>query len=125
VWALLSDGATWSRWARSRGSGFDRGGEPPPHGVGAIRSFGTGPIRTREEVVAFEPPQRLSYVLLSGLPVRGYRADVTLEPDGPGTHITWNSSWERARPGVAWILRTAVRDVARAMAREAGRRSQP
>ena len=47
------------------------------------------------EVVAFEPPTHLAYVLRKGLPIQGYRADVTLAPTpSGGTDITWASTWD-------------------------------
>jgi Polyketide cyclase / dehydrase and lipid transport len=118
VWALLEDGTTWSDWARFTHSSYEREGEGR-HGIGAIRSFGTGPVRTREEVVAHDAPDHLGYRLLSGLPVKGYRADVRLAADGDGTRITWASSWGSAPPGMAWFLRRTVGGVARSLARGA------
>lgn len=118
VWALLADGTTWSDWARFTRSSYEQEGEGR-HGVGAIRAFGTGPITSREKVVAFEAPRHLGYEVLSGIPVTGYRADVTLEPDGEGTRITWVSSWTKAPPGMGWFLRRTVGDVARSLARGA------
>jgi hypothetical protein len=118
VWARLADAEGWSTWARFSRSSYEREGEGR-HGVGAIRVFGTGPIRSREEVVAFEPPRHLGYTLLSGLPVRGYRADVLLRPDGEGTLVRWSSTWDSAWPGMGWFMRRAVGDVAKALARAA------
>src|SRR6185437_10484046 len=34
------------------------------------------------------------YTVVAGIPVRNYRADVTLTPDGDGTHIRWEASWD-------------------------------
>ncbi len=120
VWALLADATTWSTWARFTRSGYEAEGEDT-HGVGAIRSFGVGPIRSRERVVAYAPPQHLAYELVSGLPVKGYRADVTLRPDGDGTAITWASTWTAAWPGLGWFLRRTVDDIATSLARAAER----
>ena len=58
-------------------SSFERHGAPEPGGVGAIRKLGRWPVYGREEVVASEAPSHHAYVLLSGQPVRNYRADVT------------------------------------------------
>jgi uncharacterized protein YndB with AHSA1/START domain len=124
VWALLADARGWSRWARFSHSRLERDGAPSPDGVGALRVFGTGPFNSREEVVAFEPPGHLAYELRRGMPIHGYRADVTLEPDGAGTRIAWSSRFERATvPGTAWFfrwfLRTFIADTARRLARAA------
>src|SRR3954447_24479600 len=91
VFALLADGAGWSRWAGAMvvKSWWEREGDPPPGGVGAIRALGLPKLGSREEIVAYDPPRHLAYVILSGLPVRDYRADVHLTPEGTGTRITW------------------------------------
>ncbi len=78
VWALVADGARWKDWAGVIKSSLEREGEPPPDGVGAIRRLGPPPFRSREEVVVWEPPSHLGYVILSGMPVRNYRADIKL-----------------------------------------------
>jgi hypothetical protein len=45
------------------------------------------------------------YALRSGLPVRGYRADVDLEPNGQGTAIRSRSSFDPKWPGTGWLIR--------------------
>jgi uncharacterized protein YndB with AHSA1/START domain len=122
VWALLSDATTWSSWARFSHSSYAEEGEGT-HGVGAVRSFGAGPIRSKERVVAFDPPTHFAYELLSGLPVKGYRADVTLAPEGEGTTITWASTWTSGWPGMGWFLRRTVKDIATSLVR--GAEAQP
>jgi uncharacterized protein YndB with AHSA1/START domain len=125
VWALLADARGWSRWARFARSELLHEGTPTPDGVGALRSFGTGPFRSQEEVVEFEPPNHLAYEIRKGMPITGYRADVRLEPRAAGgTTIRWSSSFDHARPRAAngffrWFLRTFLRDTARRMARAA------
>src|SRR3954468_10249528 len=126
VWALLADARGWSRWARFAHSSLEREGTPTPDGVGALRVFGTGPFRSHEEVVLFEPPHHLAYEIRKGIPIDGYRADVYLEPsdDGRATTIRWASSFDHARPRIAngffrWFLRTFLRDTARCLARAA------
>ena len=59
VWELLADARGWSTWARFARSELLAEGIPAPDGVGALRAFGVGRIGSREEVVLFEPPQRL------------------------------------------------------------------
>lgn len=126
VWALIADARGWSRWARLSTSALERQGEREPDGVGAIRRFTTGPLVSREEVVAFEPPRRLVYTLLSGMPLRDYRGEVTLDPtpDG-GTRITWRSTFEPRYPGTGWLLvgfmRMVLGDYARRLAAAAAR----
>jgi hypothetical protein len=128
VWALLKDVRTWSEWGDWQTAEYERDGEPPPHGVGAIRRFKRGPVKTREEVVLFEPESRFAYTLLSGIPVRDYRADVTLTDSGAGgTNIHWESKFDVKVPGTAFFLRPFIRrvigDVARQLAAGAEQRA--
>lgn len=106
VWGLLADARGWPEWTPFASAELEREGSPPPDGVGAIRRFTYGKNVTRECVVAFEPPHWLAYQLLSGLPVRDYRADVTLQstPDG-GTAIRWQAHFEPLVPGMGWLVR--------------------
>ena len=125
VWAVLADARRWKEWTPLRTSELERQGSPDPDGVGALRRFGAGPLATREEVVEFEPPRRLVYEMRSGLPIRGYRAEVTLTPWGGGTEIAWRSRFEPRIPGTGPLLRAffqaLLTDVARRLARRAER----
>jgi hypothetical protein len=89
------------------------GADGDPDGIGGIAEFVTGRHRVREEIVEREPLRRLSYALLSGLPVRDYRAVVELTPSGAGTHIRWSSTFVAARPGTGWLYRLALARVIR------------
>lgn len=127
VWAVLADARRWKEWAPLGTSELERRGTPDPDGVGALRRFGRGPLVTREEVVGFEPPQRLIYEMRSGLPLRGYRAEVTLSPWDGGTEIVWRSRFEPRIPGSGPLLRALLRailtDIATRLARRAERLS--
>jgi uncharacterized protein YndB with AHSA1/START domain len=109
VWPLLADAATWRDWGPFVVSRYEREGEPPPDGVGAIRRLGVPGFTSREKVVVFEPPHHLAYVLLAGLPVRDYRADVTLTPaPGGGTDIAWRSTFRTARAATGWFWQLVI-----------------
>ena len=73
-------------------SWWEREGDPPPGGVGAVRRLGMRGASSREEIVAYEPPRHLGYVWPTRI-VRDYRADVRLEPQGGGTRIVWSGSF--------------------------------
>ena len=107
VFALLADGAGWSAWAGPMivRSWWEREGEPAPGGVGAIRRLGLGALSSREEIVGYDAPHHLAYTWLTGFPVRDYRADVRLEPDGTGTRIVWSGSFTPAFPGGGPVMR--------------------
>jgi len=59
-------------------------------------------------------------VLVSGLPLRDYRADVVLTPEGTGTRIEWSSSFRPKIPGTGRLYRAGLRrfiaDTARRLA---------
>jgi uncharacterized protein YndB with AHSA1/START domain len=101
VWALLADVGTWPRWAP-----FDEAEVESGEGAGEIRRFRAGRVTTRERVVTMDPPSRYEYEFLSGLPIRDYRAEVTLLPAGDGgTRIRWQSSFRAKLPGTGWLIR--------------------
>jgi hypothetical protein len=81
-----------------------RRGEPEPDGVGAVRRFTRFGVGSQEEVVAWEPPHHLGYRILTGFPVRNYRADVNLTPDGGGTVISWASTFDDKIPGLGRLM---------------------
>jgi len=111
VFALLADGATWSQWAGPMviRSWWEREGDPAPGGVGAIRRLGLGVLSSREEIVEYDAPGHLAYTWLTGFPVRDYRADVRLEPDGQGTRIVWSGTFRPVFPGGAAVMRAFFR----------------
>lgn len=122
VWALLADARGWKDWTPFTKSELLEEGDPAPDGVGAVRRFGVGPLfNSVEEVVAFEPPRHFAYTLRTGLPLRGYRADVELaEAPGGGTTIAWRSRWDDSAPPAAfwtWFTRVNVARVAKALAK--------
>ncbi len=75
-----------------------------------IRQFETGRVTVREEIVERRPEERLTYVLLDGLAVRNYRAEIDLEagPGGEGTAIRWHTTFDPKVPGSGWIYRRAL-----------------
>jgi hypothetical protein len=113
VYALLRDGATWPSFSPIDRFELERSGESEREGLGAIRVFSTdhavGCTRSREEIVELRPDRRFSYVLLSGLAIRNYRADIDLEPtaDG-GTAIRWHSTFTGKTPGTGWFYRRVL-----------------
>jgi hypothetical protein len=116
VYDLLVGGATWPAWSPLQSVTLERPSpEPPPgashgrgEGLGAVRVFRTGRTTSREEVVEVVPARRFSYSLLSGLPLRGYRANIDLTPVEGGTTIHWRSTFTPRVPGTGWIYRWAL-----------------
>jgi uncharacterized protein YndB with AHSA1/START domain len=129
VWALLADIDSWSRWGAWQTTELEREGSPVPEGVGAIRRLVRRPVTTREQVTAFESPRRLAYDMLSGLPLRDYRGEVTLADMADGTEIHWHSEFDARIPGTGSLLRRQleafIADTAARLAREAERGATP
>jgi hypothetical protein len=127
VWAVLDDVERWHEWGPWNKTRFEREGEPRPGGVGAVRELKMPGSTIREEIVVHDAPSRLEYTLLSGLPVRNYRAVVQLtELDGGGTRIDWSSEFDGKFPGagplMSLVLGRAIGDAPKRVARAAERR---
>ncbi len=118
VWPLIGEAARWKQWSFMTRTFLLREGTPVPDGVGALRRFAVGPFGSCEEVVEFEPPTHLGYVARKGLPVRSYRGDIVLRPDGSGTAITWTASLQPLIPATGALVLAYTRGYARLFARE-------
>lgn len=125
LWDVLADVPRWAEWGPWSSSQLEREGTPPPGGVGAVRLLKRFPLTLREELTAFEPPDRLAYRLLSGMPVRDYRAEVSLSQADSGTDLRWRAEFD-ALPGIGGLLRrqlqSAFEEITADAAREAERR---
>lgn len=131
VWEVMTDHQLYSRWSPSSRVDLEVEGSPEPNGVGAVRAFRTGPVSTREEVTAFDPPHRMAYRALGmPLPVRNYRSEMVLVGSGDGSscELHWDSWFEIVIPLTGGILRqfmaSAVAKFAAGIAEEAQRRAQ-
>lgn len=108
VYGLLADGASWPTWSGHDSFELVERGQGDGDGVGAVRILRRGRVRSREQVVELVPDQRLGYTLLSGLPLRDYRAAVDLAPERGGTRIRWTADFSPAVPGTGWLYRLAL-----------------
>ncbi|MPY79926.1 MAG: SRPBCC family protein [Actinophytocola sp.] len=97
LFALVSDGARWSEWAKPlvASSSLVTSGADAPNGVGSVRKLGAGPVGVKEETTAYEQDRLHAYKLLTPGPVNNYRAEVRLEPRaGGGTQLTWRGTFD-------------------------------
>ena len=99
VWELVANADRYSEWGPWSASGYENLGAQAPDGAGVIRWMRYGRTTTVEKVLESERARRLVYTVVRGIPVRNYRAEVTLSPVGEGTHIRWTASWDRTLPG--------------------------
>jgi hypothetical protein len=126
VWALVADPRTWSDWGAWSSAEVLREGTPAPGGLHAVKRLKAFPTVVTEEVTVFEPPARMGYELRSGLPLRGYRAEITLEDaPGGGTDVRWRARFEPKLPttGALYqrVLTRFTADAAERLARAAER----
>ena len=108
LYALLKDPTTWPAWSPMDAGALHAPGADEPYGVGSIRALTRGRIHGRDKVVDLVPDARFSYIHLTGLPVRDYRADVDLTPDSGGTQISWQVSFRPKYVGTGWFWRLGI-----------------
>ncbi len=89
VFDVLTEHERYAAITPLRKSVLESGGDPAPNGVGAIRVLSSVGPPLREEVIAYQPPSRFSYKLISGLPVRNHVGTVELSADGDGTRMVY------------------------------------
>jgi uncharacterized protein YndB with AHSA1/START domain len=106
VWNRYTDHVSWTEWAGLGKVALDREGNPPPNGVGCVRVIASGGVKVYEEVVGFEPPRRMTYrIVRGGLPLKDHLGEVTFEPDGDRTLVTWRCRFDSRIPGLGGVFR--------------------
>ena len=127
VWELVANADRYSEWGPWSASGYENLGGQAPDGAGVIRWMRYGRTTTVEKVLESERARRLVYTVVKGIPVRNYRAEVTLSPVGEGTHIRCAASWDRTLPGrvVHRTLRTLYPDIVGRLVAAAERNALP
>jgi hypothetical protein len=125
VYAVAADSSGYPRWSRIGSFEAVRPGRDGPYGVGSLRIFRTPPLKLLEEVVELVPDRLVAYTLHSGLPFRGYRADIELTPaaDG-GTDIRWRNTFETTWPGTGWFWRAFMQSVFNEMTPQLAREAE-
>jgi uncharacterized protein YndB with AHSA1/START domain len=127
VFDVLTDHRGYAALTPVRRSVLEREGVPAPNGLGAIRALHAVGPPIREEVIAYEPPRRFGYKILSGAPVKEQVGDVTLEPKGAGTRVVYRidmtPSLRGTGPAVAMVMRAAINALLRGVAQESERRA--
>lgn len=122
VFDVLTDHRRYNEITPVRKAELEREGEPEPNGVGAIRVLTVVPPPMREEVIAYERPDRFSYKVLSGLPVRDHVGTVELKASNGGTELTYavksTPTIPFAGPVFIAILKKAIRDLIAGVTKE-------
>jgi uncharacterized protein YndB with AHSA1/START domain len=105
IWALVSDANRYPEWGPWSAGGYQRPGDTSPRGPGAVqwlRSSHRAYLRyatTIEKILEAEEARRLVYTVIGGIPVRNYRAEVTLTPAADGTRVRWAAMWDATLGG--------------------------
>jgi uncharacterized protein YndB with AHSA1/START domain len=112
LFEVLSDHEGMSEWIGARVSVVVG---PPDGGVGTVRRVRARGLAIDEEVTYSDPPRRMVYRIVRGLPVvRFHRGEILVEPWGrTGSQLTWDILVDSAVPGAARaivaVLRPAIR----------------
>lgn len=95
VWALLTDANSYPRWGPWNDGGYARRVTEPSR-KGSVQWFRYGRRTVSvEEILEVEAPRRLVYTVVQGIPVKDYRAEVTLtSTSSDGTLIRWAATWD-------------------------------
>jgi uncharacterized protein YndB with AHSA1/START domain len=127
VFDVLTEHHLYASITPMRRSVLEREGEPPPNGVGAIRVLTSVGPPLREEVIAYQPPTRFSYKLLSGAPVRDHVGTVELSADGAGTKMVYAVRTVPTLPlvggAVVGVVKQAIQALIKGISTESERRA--
>jgi hypothetical protein len=108
IWALISDATRYSQWGPWSAAGYrDDATMHQPGAVYWLRSAQTyagRAVTSVERVEEVDEGRRVTYTVVSGMPVRNYRAEILLTPVPEGTRIQWNASWDKTLAG-RFVLR--------------------
>ena len=124
VWNVISNHERMSEWTPARAVVLENPGSPDRYGVGAVRALHMWGPTIRERIMAFEPPTRLEYELVSGLPFRDYTGQITIEPNGNSTVISTAISFRTIIPGTQFLVAIAIRIASAGATRTAQRRTR-
>jgi|SRR4051812_4853197 hypothetical protein len=121
TWSVLADQSGMTAWTPARAVTIEQQGDPRPAGVGTIRVLSLAPLAIREQITGVDEPTRLTYRLLSGIPVRDYVGETILTGGDTATDILWTVNMTPRWPGTTLAVRRVVRALANGLAGQAER----
>ena len=100
VWSLVADANSYPSWGPWNDGGYEPASKGPSR-EGSVQWFRYGRGTTSvEKVLEVDEARRLVYTVVRGIPVRNYRAEVTLTPVTPkGTAVRWTATWDGTLTG--------------------------
>ncbi len=108
VWDVYTDHVSWTEWAGTGKVRLEREGSPDRDGVGCVRVISNGPVAAYEEVLSFDPPKRMTYQVVKGVPMKNHLGEVVFEDDGDGTLVRWRCRFDSGIPGLGFLLRAVA-----------------
>jgi hypothetical protein len=99
LWPYLVEPARMARWspARLRIVAVGDGG---PGSVGEVREvmlpIPSGTVCVEQRIVESEPPRRLAWRVVSGMPLHDHLAVLSLDERAGGTRLTWVATYDFA-----------------------------
>lgn len=127
VFEVLTDHRRYPEITPLRNAELEREGDPAPNGLGAVRALSVAGPPMREEVIAYEPPSRFAYKLLSGLPFRDHVGTVELTPLDKGTQVIYAVHTTPTVPlggfAAMAVLKQAIKQLLGGVAKESERRA--
>ena len=95
VFEMLTDHAGYTRFRGVSKAERFRDGEPDPNGVGAMRRITTPPVTFEEEILTFDRPRRMDYVIRkANFPLEHEGGSIVVEGDDSRAHVVWTSTFE-------------------------------
>lgn len=127
VFRVLTEHGRYAEITPMRKSVLEREGDPSPNGVGAIRVLSSVGPPLREEVIAYQSPERFSYKLLSGAPLRDHVGTVQLSPAEGGTKMVYavrtTPTLPLVGPAVVGVAKLAIKALIRGITTESERQA--
>jgi len=118
VWEVFADYRGWPEWSGVKEVVLRCPGEPAPYGVGAACVVRGKGIALEEEITRFEPPHRLAYRIVEGLPLRAHSAEVLFFTAAENTKVVWRVEFSPLIPGTGpWIASMFRTELERILAR--------
>ncbi|HBQ18278.1 MAG TPA: hypothetical protein DEF51_46505 [Myxococcales bacterium] len=113
LFAALADHEGMSAWMGARVRVV---AGPADGGVGTLRRVHARGLSFDEEVTYFDPPRRMVYRIVRGVPlVRFHRGEILVEPWGEtGSRLTWDILLDARLPGVARAIAAGLEPQLRA-----------
>ena len=81
-------------------------GDASKNGIGCERLVRDGKVTYHERLEAIDPPHSLTYVMLSGAPLKRYVGKVELTQEEEYTRVRWSVDIAPKIPGTGWIVNT-------------------